>query len=130
MTMTRPERPFVVGLGASAGGIAALQSFFAHTQPQDSTAYVVILHLSPDHDSRLAEVLQSTAPMPVTQVTGTTPITANHIYVVPPNKSLGIVDGLLTVAEFTRREQRLAPVDAFFRVLADSHGSRSACVIL
>jgi two-component system, chemotaxis family, CheB/CheR fusion protein len=125
-----PARPFVVGLGASAGGIVALQSFFAHVEPQGAVAYVVILHLSPDHDSQLAHVLQSAAPMPVTQVTGTTPIVADHVYVIPPNKSLGIVDGMLTVAEFTRREQRLAPVDAFFRVLADTHGSRSACVIL
>ncbi|HMD34656.1 MAG TPA: CheR family methyltransferase, partial [Vicinamibacterales bacterium] len=91
---------------------------------------VVILHLSPDHDSRLAEVLQSSAPMPVAQVTGTTPIVVDHVYVVPPNRRLGVVDGMLTVSEFTRREQRLAPVDAFFRVLADTHGSRSACVIL
>jgi two-component system CheB/CheR fusion protein len=125
-----PSRPFVVGLGASAGGVAALQKFFAHVEPHGGTAYVVILHLSPDHDSRLAEVLQSVAPMPVTQVTTTTPIVPDHVYVVPPNKALGILDGMLTVAEFTRREQRLAPVDAFFRALGDTYGSRSACVIL
>src|SRR5262249_43064751 len=87
------DRPFVVGLGPPAGGIAALQSFFANTQPHENTAYVVILHLSPDHDSRLAEVLQATATMPVRQVTEATPIVADQIYVVPPNKSLGIVDG-------------------------------------
>ena len=58
------------------------------------------------------------------------PILSDHVYVVPPNKQLGIVDGTLRVAEFTRREHRLAPVDAFFRVLADTHGSRSACVVL
>ena len=124
------QRRSVVGIGASAGGIGALQKFFAHVEPETGASYVVILHLSPDHDSQLAGVLQSSASMPVTQVTATTPILADHVYVVPPNKQLEIVDGTLTVAEFTRREQRLAPVDAFFRVLADTHGSRSACVIL
>jgi len=57
----------VVGIGASAGGIQALRNFFAHVPKDSGMAYVVILHLSPDHDSQLAEVLQSTAPIPVTQ---------------------------------------------------------------
>ena len=89
-----PAKPFVAGLGASAGGIQALKEFFARVEPGQDAAYVVILHLSPDHDSHLAEVLQSAAPMPVTQVTASTPIAADHVYVVPPNKSLSIVDGV------------------------------------
>jgi two-component system CheB/CheR fusion protein len=120
----------VVGLGASAGGIKALKEFFRHVPPQTGAAYAVILHLSPDHESRLAEVLQTTAQMPVAQVTESTPIAPDRIYVVPPNKSLIINDGLLTVAEFTHREQRRTPVDVFFRALADTYGSRSVCVIL
>jgi len=124
------SRPFVTGIGASAGGIQALKAFFSHVEPHSGAAYVVILHLSPDHDSRLAEVLQTTAPMPVAQVTASTPIAADHVYVVPPNKSLSIADGVLTVSEFTRNEERRSPVDVFFRALADSHGSRSVCVIL
>src|SRR5262245_43409054 len=112
---TRPGGPssklFVVGLGASAGGIRALKEFFSSVPPNSGAAYAVILHLSPDHDSRLAEVLQTTAPMPVSQVTASTPISPDHVYVVPPNKSLSINDGLLTVSEFTRREQRRAPVE-------------------
>ena len=124
------RRPFLVGIGASAGGIGALREFFANVDSQSGAAYAVILHLPPDHDSRLAEVLQSTASIPVTQVNRTTPIVSDHVYVVSSNKRLGIVDGAFTVADFTQREQRLAPVDAFFRVLADTHGSRSACVIL
>ena len=120
----------VVGLGASAGGIKALKDFFAHVKPDSGAAYVVILHLSPDHDSRLAEVLQTTAPMPVSQVTNAVTIEPDHVYVVPPNKSLSIADGSLTVAEFTRNEQRRSPVDVFFRALGDTHGSRSVCVVL
>src|SRR5437867_8502869 len=69
---TQPDDPrssiFVVGLGASAGGIKALKEFFAHVAPKTEAAYAVILHLSPDHDSRLAEVLQAATPLPVAQV--------------------------------------------------------------
>jgi two-component system CheB/CheR fusion protein len=120
----------VVGIGASAGGIKALKEFFAHVPANLGVAYVVILHLSPDHDSKLAEVLQTTASMPVTQVTAPTQIEPDHVYVVSPNKSLEIADSTLIIAEITRPEQRRAPVDVFFRALADSHGSRTACVVL
>ena len=120
----------VVGLGASAGGIKALKDFFAHVPPNTGAAYVVILHLSPDHDSRLAEVLQTSAPMPVSQVAASVPIEIDHVYVVPPNKSLTIADGMLMVSDFRRPEERRAPVDLFFRTLADTHGPRSVCVVL
>jgi two-component system, chemotaxis family, CheB/CheR fusion protein len=126
----RSPKPFLVGLGASAGGIKALKEFFSRVPADSGAAYAVILHLSPDHDSRLAEVLQVTASIPVTQVTRQVAIEPNHVYVVPPNKSLEIADGTLTVEEMTRPEQRRAPVDVFFRALADSYGSRSVCVVL
>ena len=64
----------VVGIGASAGGIRALRSFFNSVPSDSGLAYVVILHLSPDHDSKLAEVLQATATIPVTQVRETLPV--------------------------------------------------------
>ena len=120
----------VVGLGASAGGVGALREFFMHVDANSGAAYVVILHLSPDHDSRLAEVLQATSTMPVAQVTEPTPIEANHVYVISPNRTLEIENGVLVPAETTRPEQRRAPVDIFFRTLADSHGTRSVCVVL
>ena len=120
----------VVGLGASAGGIEALRTFFSHVSPDSGSAYVVILHLSPDHDSKLAEVLQTSASIPVTQVTHPVRIEPNCVYVVPPNRKLDISHGTLTLSELTEREHRRSPVDVFFRALADAHGSRSVCVIL
>jgi len=131
-TESRPHDPvlLVVGIGASAGGIKALKEFFSRVPPHNGIAYVVILHLSPDYDSKLAEVLQTTALMAVTQVTAPTTIVPDHVYVVPPNKSLEIADGTLIVSEITRPEQRRSPVDVFFRALADSHGSRSVCIVL
>src|SRR5215203_3031012 len=123
-------RPYVVGIGASAGGIEALQEFFHYVTADSGAAYVVILHLSPDHDSQLAQVLQHAAPIPVTQVAGDVTIEANHVYVVPPNRTLRIEGNTILVADITRREERRAPVDMFFRSLADARGSHSAAVIL
>lgn len=120
----------VVGIGASAGGIQAMKSFFANVPADSGAAYIVILHLSPDHESRLAEVLQTSARIPVTQVRETVKIEPNHVYVVPPNQSLEVHDGTLTVSNVTKIEERRAPVDLFLRTLADSWQSQAAAVIL
>ncbi|HEX7313808.1 MAG TPA: PAS domain S-box protein [Pyrinomonadaceae bacterium] len=120
----------VVGLGASAGGIGALKVFFEHVPEESGMAYVVILHLSPDHDSRLAEVLRQSTRMPVTQVTGPVRVEPEHVYVIPPNRSLLMEDSALVLSDVTGVEERRAPVDIFFRTLADSQGARAACVLL
>jgi two-component system, chemotaxis family, CheB/CheR fusion protein len=120
----------LVGLGASAGGIDALRGFFSNVREKSGAAYVVILHLSPDHDSKLAEVIQTTASIRVTQVTQPVRIEADHVYVVPPNRRLDIVDGTLRLSEMTQREHRRSPVDVFFRALADTYGSRSVGIVL
>ncbi|MET0650346.1 MAG: chemotaxis protein CheB [Pyrinomonadaceae bacterium] len=120
----------VVGLGASAGGIRAFKEFFTHVPEGSGMAYVVILHLSPEHESRLAEVLQASTPMPVTQVNERVRVEPDRVYVIPPNKSLTMCDGTLTLSDVTRVEERRAPVDIFFRTLAESHGARAACVVL
>jgi two-component system CheB/CheR fusion protein len=124
------KKILIVGLGASAGGIRALKEFFAHVPADSGMAYVVILHLSPDHDSQLAAVLQQTAAIPVTQVAGRVRVEPNHVYVIAPNQSLEINDGHLSLSEITRVEERRAPIDIFFRTLAQSHESRAVSVVL
>ncbi|HVS97779.1 MAG TPA: CheR family methyltransferase [Puia sp.] len=119
-----------VGIGASAGGIQALKTFFQNVPKDSGIAYVVILHLSPDHDSKLAEVLQVAATIPVAQVLGRTKVHPNHVYVVPPNQHLAMVDGQISVSPNLQPEDRRAPVDIFFRTLADTHGSKAVCVVL
>src|SRR5678815_176558 len=84
---------FITGIGASAGGIQALREFFKNVPADSGIAYVVILHLSPDHDSKLAEVLQATTPLPVMQVMEKEKIKPDHIYVVSPNQHLTMQDG-------------------------------------
>jgi len=127
----RPEDDFlIVGLGASAGGIQALKDFFANVPEDSGIAYVVILHMSPDHDSRLAEVLQTTSLIPITQVKHRVKVVPNHVYVIPPNQNLAMTDGHLELKDMIGIEERRSPVDLFFRTLADTHGPRSVCVVL
>ncbi len=126
----RDDDFLIVGMGASAGGITAFKQFFERVPADSGMAYVVILHLSPDHDSRLAEVLQASASIPVSQVSESVRVEPNHVYVIPPNKSLAMDDGHLALSEITGYEERRAPVDIFFRTLATEHTTRAVAVIL
>src|SRR3954454_17860546 len=84
-----PNQPAaVVGLGASAGGIAPLQQFFTDMDPESGLAVVVVMHLSPDHESNLANIIQLKTRMPVTQVTEAVRVRPNHVYVIPPNHQM------------------------------------------
>jgi signal transduction histidine kinase len=83
----------VVGVGASAGGIEALQSFFANVSVRSNCAYVVILHLSPEHDSQLAQILQAVTSLPVVAIAVQTLVQPNHVYVISPKKHLSMADG-------------------------------------
>ncbi|MGN6568242.1 MAG: chemotaxis protein CheB, partial [Flavipsychrobacter sp.] len=128
----RPDKDdlLVVGIGASAGGIQALQTFFQSVPANPGMAYVVILHLSPDHDSQLAQVLQHATQLPVTQVQQRTKVEPNHVYVIPPDQHLVMSDNHILVSKNADIEDRRAPVDIFFRTLANSLGPRAVCVIL
>jgi chemotaxis methyl-accepting protein methylase len=120
----------ITGIGASAGGIQAFQDFFQNVPANSGIAYVVILHMSPDYDSHLAQVLQTTAKMPVTQVNEKVKVEPDNVYVVPPNQHLTMSDGHIIVTPNTQIEDRRAPVDIFFRTLAEEHGSKAIAVIL
>src|SRR5204863_740183 len=85
--------PAIVGIGASAGGLKALQQFFQHMRDDSDLAFVIILHLSPEHESNLAGLLQYHTAMPVTQVTEATRVERNHVYVIPPASHLSLADG-------------------------------------
>ena len=126
----KPSEFLIVGIGASAGGVQALQEFFKQVPADSDMAFVVILHLSPDHDSQLARVLQHETKIPVSQIVEKTAIEPNHIYVVPPDRHLTIEGNYIAVSANANMEERRAPVDIFFRTLADQHGPRAISVIL
>ena len=120
----------VVGISASAGGIAALQAFFARVPADSGCAYVVILHRSPDGDSHLAATLQSATPIPVITVAERASIAPNCVYVVPASRRPAIAEDALTASPDALPGERHAPADSFLRTLADCYGARAVCVIL
>lgn len=89
----------VVGIGGSAGSVPALQSFFEGTPPDTGLAFVFILHLSPEHESMLAAVLQRNTEMPVLQVLDRVKVEPNHVYVIPPGKFLAMSDGHILLTD-------------------------------
>lgn len=107
----------VVGIGASAGGLAALQSFFERVPADPGAAFVVVVHLSPTHLSDLPELLQAKTPLPVASVDSAMPIEPNRVYVIAPNCLLTMNDGFLQVSPLPPNERGVA-IDRFFRSLA------------
>src|SRR5438105_3604164 len=121
----------LVGLGGSAGAIPALQKFFQGVDHDSGLAFVVVIHLAPEFESSLAEVLQRCTTMPVRQLTHRQRVERNHVYVIPPGKTIRALDGFLVLdtSKLSTRGQHVS-VDLFFRTLADTYGPHSAAVVL
>jgi two-component system, chemotaxis family, CheB/CheR fusion protein len=121
----------VVGIGASAGGIKALQEFFSTMPPNSGMVFVVILHLSPQHESSLAEIIQAQTAMKVIQVNETHKVEPNHVYVIPPSKQLEMVDGVVRCKSVnpSGTGSRVA-IDVFFRTLAAAYQRNAVCIVL
>ncbi len=125
------DLPFpVVGIGASAGGLAALARFFEGMPAHCGMAFVVVLHLSPKHESSVAAILQRSTRMPVQEVVGTTPVLAGHVYVIPPGRHLAMDDGHLRHAPSKPAHGRHIAIDLFFRTLAQVHEQRAVAIVL
>lgn len=122
--------PLVVGIGASAGGLAALRMLLERVPENTDLAFVVVVHLSPDHESHLAALLQPHVRFPVQQVSETTPLKPNNVYVIPPNANLNAIDTHLRLTKLEERRRERAPIDHFFRTLAKAHDGRSIAVVL
>ncbi|MQG94708.1 CheR family methyltransferase [Pseudomonas sp. MN1F] len=120
----------VVGIGASAGGLEAIRTFFQQMPGDCGAAFVVVLHLSPDHQSVADRIIQEATPMPVRQVTEPVPIERNHVYVISPANRLSTNDGYLRVTPANRRRGDHVAIDLFFRDLADVHKDHAFCVVL
>lgn len=120
----------VVGIGASAGGIGALTSFFQHMPAETGIAFVVIVHLSPRHESNLDNILAKVTAMPVRAVQGKVGIQPNHIYLISPALQLSMYDHMLQAEPLERPMGRQVAIDVFFRTLAEAHRERAVCVVL
>jgi two-component system CheB/CheR fusion protein len=120
----------VVGIGASAGGLEALEQFFANVDINSGMAYVVIQHLDPTREGILPELLQRMTKMKVAPVTDGVKVMPNCVYVIPSNKSMSILKGALYLFEPVEKDGLRLPIDFFLRSLAEDMHERAIGVIL
>jgi two-component system CheB/CheR fusion protein len=125
------DRPFrIVGIGASAGGLEALEIFLKNVPTKSGMAFVVVQHLDPTHKGIMVELLQRSTPMPVAQAKDRMRVEPDCVYVIPPNRDLSILHGVLHLLEPTAPRGLRLPIDYFFRALADDRQDLSIGVIL
>lgn len=129
-TDRRFERPRIVGIGASAGGLVALEQFFQHTPSDSGLAWIVIQHLDPTKSSLLPELLQRTTSMPVLEATQGMRIKRDHVYVIPPNTELGVEKSKLTLSKPAEVRGLRLPVNVLFSSLASDCGEQAIAVVL
>ncbi len=121
---------FVVGLGASAGGLEALEQFFDRMPGDVGCAFVVVQHLSPGHKSLMAELLARHTPMPVSRATDGLAVEPNHVYLNDAKNNLVIEGGRLRLVARSGGSSLNLPIDLFFESLAKHQGARSIGVVL
>lgn len=126
---TTDAQPVIISIGASAGGIEALQAFFDEMPPDTGAAFVVIVHLDPSVQSNLAEILGNRTMMRVIQVQDSTPLEVNSVYVIPPDRRLQIKDHRLSADYFEEARGYRAPIDSFFRSHATRLGDGFAVIL-
>src|SRR5687768_2016820 len=122
--------PYVVGIGASAGGLEALERFFDNVPTDSGMAFVVVQHLSPDFKSLMDEILGRRTPLPIQLVEDAMVVEANHIYLIPPKAEMIISGGRLLLSERDHDQELTLPIDVFFRSLAQDCGARAVAVVL
>jgi two-component system CheB/CheR fusion protein len=120
----------VVGIGASAGGLEAIEHFLLHVPKNSGLAFVIVQHLDPTHKGIMSELLQRVTGMKVIQVKDRTRVCPNCVYVIPPNKDMSILHGVLHLLEPTASRGLRLPIDFFFRSLAQDQQEHSVGVIL
>lgn len=120
----------VIGIGASAGGLEALEQFFSNMPVDTEMAFVIIQHLDPNHVGIMPELLQRITKMKVVQVKDNLKVQPNQVFVIPPNKSMSILNGTLHLFEPTEMRGLRLPIDIFLRSLADDQQEKSIGIIL
>ncbi len=120
----------VIAIGGSAGSFPAYEKFFAHMPADSGMAIIIIMHLDPLHKSQLSEVMQRYTPIPVIEATDGVSIQPDHIYIIPPNKDMGIHNRKLLLLTASKPEGIRQPIDYFFQSLANDQWNRSVAIIL
>ena len=128
---TKPHAsPLVVGIGASAGGLEAFKAFFDYMPADSGMTFVLVQHLDPHHKSMLVELLGRHTTMKVVEAEDRMRIVANSVFVIPPNATLTIRDGVLRVSKPAPAREHRRPIDTFFSSLAEGQGEYAVCIVL
>ncbi|MEI6269098.1 MAG: chemotaxis protein CheB [Methylococcaceae bacterium] len=129
---TSPSNFPIVGIGASAGGLAAFEAFFSGmpTDIDPDMAFILVQHLAPDHKSLLTELIQHCTRMPVIEVEDGMTVKPNCVYIIPPNCDMAFINGTLQLLEPTAHRGLRLPIDFFFRSLAQDQRERAIGIVL
>jgi two-component system CheB/CheR fusion protein len=128
LRINKPE--YVVGIGASAGGLEALELLFTHMPYKTGMAYVVIQHLSPDYKSMMAELLARKTMIPIKVAVDQMLLEADTIYLLPPKKEMITANGRLLLTDREYSEVLNLPINIFFRSLAETYQEKSIAIVL
>jgi two-component system CheB/CheR fusion protein len=120
----------IVGIGASAGGLEAFKELLTNLRKDAGMAYVLVPHLDPAHHSVLTEILSRFTKIPIAEVTDGMPVEREHIYVIPPNKTMGIAGGKFALVDRDATHHPHLPIDYFFAALANDRGDQAIGIIL
>jgi len=121
---------YIVGIGASAGGLDALEKFFGSMPENSGMAFIVVTHLDPDHVSIMPELIQKSTKMKLFQAEDGMVVQQNHVYVAPANRDLAILHGTIQLIEPIEAHGFRLPIDFFFKSLAADVGQKAICIIL
>src|SRR6185436_1094051 len=125
------SRPFpIVAIGASAGGLEAIVEILKNLSPETGMAYVYVQHLDPTHESLLPEILARVTNMKVLEAREKMRIHQNHLYIIPPNKDMHIIDGVLTLDPRPPRPELHMPINRFFISLAEKQKKGAIAIVL
>ena len=125
----KKDTVYIVGMGASAGGLEALRQFFRHMPPETGMAFVIVPHLEPNHISLMPELLQKETKMEVAQVEDGMKVEANRVYIIPPKKDMAIIHGSLQLLDPVIPHASRLPINYFFRSLGEDQGERAICIV-
>ncbi len=126
--LPRPVLFPIVGVGASAGGLEALTELLGHLPAKTGMAFVLIQHLDPTHESMLSALMSRTTTMPVREAKDQMRVEPDHVYVIPPNTSMAMVDSVLALTPRSREHH--TPIDYFFRTLSEYRKDKAIGVVL
>ena len=123
------DRQYIIAIGASAGGLEAISSFFDHT-PMDAVSYILIQHLSPDFKSQMAQILCRHSKLEIIEVTDQIEIASNKVYLIPSSKFMSVKNGRLLLSDKKDRQRPHLTIDYFFTSLAEERGDKAIGIIL